>query len=243
MGSASAAMVCNGNLSPHRPACGSDLLGTDGREDRDKALREVRYLRGLIDDLASGQQDTTKNKYKLKHKTPFWVAPSTMAEAQNMLNRLKPERKLDFQMLGKLPAATRVTDLAARVALMICSDATELPDWKNRTQTFLMRKPFNDTRFQRIVEAPAVWVSFDCALAGATALLAIKSGELEALGAAAGRATAALLAWDEAVINAVLLAGNKNLGDDILVEAVHDDIWGRAWAGGPHTQFFKLKGE
>ena len=65
----------------------------------------------------------------------------------------------------------------------------------------------------------------------------------EALGAAAGRATAALLAWDEAVINAVLLAGNKNLGDDILVEAVHDDIWGRAWAGGPHTQFFKLKGE
>lgn len=227
-------MVCKGNLSAQqRPISGSDLLGPDGREDKNKSLREVRYLRGLIGDLAAGQQEQLSNNHKnnKKQKTPLFVAPSSMAQAQNMLNSLKPKRKLDFQMLGKLPAATRVTELAARVALMLCLDATELPVWTELTQTFLTKRPFNDGRFRRIVEAPAVWVLFDSALAGATALSAIAPGEVDALGASAGRATAALLAWDEAVIEAVLSPGDKNA---VVVEAMRDEIWGRAWAGGPH---------
>ena len=80
-----------------------------------------------------------------------------------------------------------------------------------------------------------MWVSFDCALAGATALSAISlPGELQALGVSAGRATAALIAWDEAVIHAVLSAANEKQNGETALEWARDEIWGRAWAGNPY---------
>ena len=101
-------MVCTGNLQ--RPANGSDLLGPDGREDREKALLEVKYLRSLINDLSQSQR-VRRGKENVRGRAPMFVPPSTMAQAQAMLKNLRPERKLDFKMLGKLPVATRVTDL------------------------------------------------------------------------------------------------------------------------------------
>lgn len=239
MGAASSVMMLEANLcESKRPIDGRDLLRSDGNEDRKKCLREVRYMRRLIKKLAEGQhQRCTRNQKRVTR--PLIVRPSTMVHAEELLSDLKPERKLDFQMLGKLPSATRVTDLICRVALMLCLDETELPKWNAMTQEWLGNRPFNDVRFRRVTEAAHVWVSFDCALAAATALSALLPEEIETLKQPSSRAVAALFAWAEAVINSVLVHENNQEADpetSLSYEDIKEQIWSRAWSSSGMTK-------
>ena len=225
MGSAASTLLIKGTMSKSkRPIDASDLIDPlTGRQDRRKAINEIKTIRKLCKDLL----EATSNDPNHPSVPAVAIQPPSLKEAHMLLKSLLPKRKLDFEMLGKLPAPCIASKTSCQSALQLCLDETTTPSW-HMTQEWLKRRPFNDVRFLRIEENPTVWVSFETVVSTLKNLITINTKQLESLGVR-GIASRALWMWSLAVCSVVLEKQDKEEKDINEIENIKNELWGKAW--------------
>lgn len=136
MGSAAATLLTKSQLSiSKKPPDASDV-----NNNRAAALNEITYFRQMCRDLSKATTDDPKYPIPTRYPAKA-IDPPSMKEAHLALKKLLPRRKLDFEMLAKLPHPCHSTQICCQVALQLCLDESKTPDWK-RTRAWLIRKFF-----------------------------------------------------------------------------------------------------
>ena len=199
MGSAASTLLSKANMSrSKRPLDASDLINAKtGRQDRKKAVEEIIQLRKLCKSLLLATTDDPSQPLPDRYPAAA-VDPPTLQQSHLYMQQLLPKRKLDFDMLSKLPFPCTASKVCCQSALQLCLDELTPPTWC-QTQSWLHRRPYNDVRFLRVESAPSVWITFETVVATLENLIQIDTAQLNALGER-GKATKALWMWS--------LAGN-----------------------------------
>ena len=233
MGNAAATLYSKAAMSAtHRPTSATDLIDPiTGRQDRLKAVAEVRQFRAMCQMLLTATTDDPRRP--VPHRTPAHAVPSpSLQDAHHNLRKLLPQRKLDFEMLSKLPCPCLASKISCQSALQLCLDETTPPSWR-LTQQWLIRRPYKDVRFLRIEENPNVWVDYKTVVATLRQLITINTSQLESLGER-GKATKALWMWCLAVCRSVLEHQDPGVQQDDQedIDTLKEEMWGRAWMWG-----------
>jgi len=230
MGSAASTLLVQALQSnTKKPLDACDLVDPEtGRQDRLKALAEIKFYRHICRQLLDAATDDPKHPLPQRYPPSTITAP-TIRDAHQALQKLVPKRKLDFETLSKLPHPCTATRICATTALQLCLDDTRMPTWQ-QTQAWLKHRPYNDVRFTRIEENPSVWISFETTISALTNLIDVNPAQLEKL-AERGKATKALFLWSLAVCS-VILERQDGPTVDADVEKMKEELWGRAWEWG-----------